>query len=71
MRVQYSPACSCGNDVFELAGSDGTPQPEPFFPLLNLMLICCKCGKKVVLSDCWFSAYESKEDPNVVTTEVL
>lgn len=52
----------CGNDEAVLRLSDGDPVPGrlvigdtdfgPFNPLLNILLVCTKCGKKTRFENC-------------------
>jgi len=54
--------CSCGNDEAVLRLSDGDPVPGhlvvggtdwgPMNPLLNILLVCTKCGKKTKFENC-------------------
>jgi DNA-directed RNA polymerase subunit N (RpoN/RPB10) len=60
----------CGEKKHFIETSDGTPQPDPFLPLLNIKLTCTTCGNVSEMGDAYIEKYETDLGPDVVIEDV-
>ena len=60
----------CGEKRHSLTITDGTPQPEPFNPLINMTLVCKGCGLVTEHKDTYIEGHSMDMGPDVVIEEI-